>query len=359
MNKQITKGWLSIEREPTTQIIDLLEANTLGEPNKSMRYQHCRVRPKLQDIANPYFVSVQRRDKIIGTGCFCQRPTWQQQEEINSYYIRYFSFQEKHRIAQAQEQGKREKKSRIKEELKELLSPSGISQGQKSLFYSYLDPKNKRSANLCYYFGFEPVREFTTCLFSRLKPKTHPQVSKCQPEEHTQIESLLRQQYANYNMLTFENLFFEDSYYVFRNDRGRIVAGVQANFEHWRIVDMPGAAGSLILNVLPTLPVFNKLFNREYQFVALSGIYMETGHEQELAVLLESVLAIHQLTSALTWLDVDSDIYRLVSSLPKGLMNRFYHGLTAQIIAKTNGFSPEEIDQLKQQPAYISSFDLT
>lgn len=352
--------WLTVDRKPSTQIIELLEANVLGEPNKSMRYQHQRLRPKITNIADPYFISVQRQQKIIGMGCFCKRPTWNVGKELNSFYIRYFNFRDGHRIAEAKGQGKRaNKKSAIKEELKQLLAPSGLAANEKTLFYSYLDPKNERSANLCHYFGFQPIRQFTTCLFSRLSPKLHPKVAKCHPDEYTLVKTLLKKQYADYNMLSFENLFFEEDYYVIKDEEGKIVAGVQANFEHWKIIEMPDLFGKVVMKTLPKLPVLNKLFNPEYRFVALSGIYVKEGHEKSLAALLESVLHLHQFTSALLWLDVDSDLYHLISALPKGLMNYFYHGLTADVIANTVNLDEDEVLSLTQKPAYISAFDMT
>ena len=360
MEKEIVSKWLTIDRSPTEPIIELLEANVLGEPNKSMRYQHQRLRPKIEQIADPYFISVQRQNNIIGMGCFCKRPTWNQRKELTSFYIRYFNFRDGHRIAQANGQGKRtNKKSAIKEDLKQLLAPSGLAADQKALFYSYLDPKNERSANLCHYFGFRPIRQFTTCLFSRIYPKVHSQVSKYRPEERPVIEKILQQQYRNYNMLSFENLFFEDNYFVLRDSEGEILAGVQANYEHWKIIEMPDRFGKFIMKAAPKLPILNRLFHPDYKFVALSGIYVKEGHEQRLSDLFESVLGIHQLTSALLWLDVDSDLYQVVSNLPKGLMNRFYHGLTANVIAHTIHLDQEEVHSLTQKPAYISAFDMT
>ena len=351
--------WLNIEREPTEPIIELLEANTLGEPNKSMRYKHRRLRPKIEAIVEPYFISVKRQDKVIGMGCFCKRHTWNQGERLNSFYIRYFNFREGNRISQAQKQHKRKKKSVIKQELKQLLEPSGLAANQPTLFYSYLDPKNERSANLCSYFGFEPIRKFTTCLFSRLSPKVHPRVSQLEIYERFKMQFLLEQQYLNYNMLSFENLFFEDDYYVMRDEQGEIIAGVQANFEYWRIVEMPDFFGKMVMKVLPKVPLFKKLFNPDYKFVALSGIYIKKGYEQNLGTLLESVLGIHELTSGLMWLDIHSDLYRLVSKLPKGIMNYFYNGLTAHVIAKTINLSEKEKRRLTQKPAYITAFDMT
>ena len=59
------------------------------------------------------------------------------------------------------------------------------------------------------------------------------------------------------------------------------------------------------------------------------------------------------------WTSSISDLYRMVSGFPKGLMNYFYHGLTANVIANTVNLSDEEVAQLKEKPAYISAFDMT
>lgn len=360
MSKEIVLNWLSIEREATTQITELLKDSVWGTPGKGMLYTHCNVGHKATNISDPYFVTLKRHDNIMGLGCFCKYPVWNQDFEIDSYYIRYFSFKEAYHISQIAGQNRHTKKSHIKDELQLLLSSNGLAApDKKTLFYAYVDPGNERSINLCNYFGFQPIRTYTTCLFSRMSPKPHTNVAKCSSEERSLVESLLKEQYANYNMFSTRNLFFEDNYYIIKDDNGEIVAGVQANSEHWKIIEMPGFSGKIILNVLPKLPVLNKLFNPDYRFVALEGLYVKKGHQQSLTALLESVLAIHKLSSGLIWLDTDSELYQMVSKLPKGLMNYFYDEKDVQIIAKPVNFRPSEVEALKEQAAYISAFDMT
>lgn len=360
MANQKTFNWLSVEQSVNDQIIERLEACIWGTPDRSMLYKHCGVRHKASNISDPYFITLKRHNNIMGLGCFCRYPIQNQTLALDSYYIRYFSFKEAYQISHIIGQNKRKKKSHIKNELEQLLSTEGLAKpDQKTLFYAYVDPDNERSVNLCNHFGFLPIRQFTTCLFSRMSPKVHAKVERCSLQDQPIIEQLLKEQYKDYNLFSTRNLFFDNNYYVIKDEQGEIVAGVQANSEHWRIIEMPGFSGKLILNVLPKLPILNKLFNPDYRFVALEGLYVKPGHEQSLVKLLESVLAIHQLTSALLWLDADSQLYHQIMDLPKGLMNLFYHGEPVQIIAKAINLNSTEQEALTQQPAYISAFDMT
>lgn len=360
MSKKTALNWLSIEQEATPQITDLLEKSVWGTPTKSMLYTHCNAKHKAANITAPYFVSLKRHEKIMGLGCFCNYQIWNQDTLLDSYYIRYFSFKDAYQIAHVTKQNKYAKKSHVKEELTTVLSTDGLATpDQKTLFYAYVDPGNERSINLCNHFGFHPIRSYTTCLFSRMSPKRHKDVTKCSTADKSTLAILLKDQYADYNMFSTRNLFFEDNYYVIKNADGEILAGVQANAEHWHIHEMPGFSGKLILNVLPKLPILNQLFNPDYRFVALEGLYLKEGHEQSLMALLESVLAIHQLKSALIWLDTDSKLYTTITDVPKGLMNYFYDEKEVQIIAKPINLDKQELDALKTQPAYISAFDMT
>ena len=351
--------WLTIAHQPSAQVIELLENSTWGTPDKSMRYTHCDVSERIKNIEKPHFIQLQKGNNLIGLGCFCEYPVSIARQNTRSFYIRYFNFKESYQIEQVSSLRRSKKQSGIKNELFELLSHEGLSEGQKTVFYAYVDPDNERSLSLCNFFGFRPIRTFTTCLFSRMKPKKSRNVAKYSLAEEETIKGLLQSKYVKYNMFSFRNLFYDGNYFVYKDENGEIIAGVHAHPVHWRIKDMPGTSGKFILNVIPKLPILNKLFSPDYKFVALEGLFVKQGREDALEVLLESILSEFQLTSALLWTDIGSTEYETFKKLPKGIMNAFYSENHVQVIAKTIGFSQKEERSLDTQPSYISSFDMT
>ncbi len=157
--------FFNISKTPDPELLTLLNNNIIGTPGQGMLYQHLGVPNKIHQIADPYFVNLIRNKNVISTCCFCQRTTMNKGVEINSFYIRYFSFSDVFRGKKTNPKTST-RKSTLREEIKLLLNGSGLSTSvnEKFYHYAYVDPRNTRSALLCEEFGFQPVRQFTTIL---------------------------------------------------------------------------------------------------------------------------------------------------------------------------------------------------
>ena len=346
---------------PTDEIIHLLENSTIGTPGKSVTYRLSDVRNKIRHIISPVFATLQKQGRVIGSCCFCHRTASLQGQSIDSSYFRYFVFS---RAYQRGNNGlglkKRIVESALKRKVKDLLESTLASSSQKKhFFYAYLDPDNLRSKALCNYFGFEPVRAFSTVVYSRHKPKIDSRVGKYFPHERLYIEKRLKEFYHQYSMFSLENVFFNDSFYVLRDRNDHIVAGVQANLVCWQIRDFPGFFGKVLVHLFPYIPYINRYISKNFNYVSFEAVFYEKGQERELEKLFDSVLAIHRRHTAIMWMDVVSDLYRDVKKLNTGFFGKLFKGKRANVIIKTKGILPAEKQELKAKPAYISAFDLT
>jgi hypothetical protein len=353
--------FLKIFHSPSNEIISLLKENVIGTPGLGMLYQHLEVQKKIDHIDDPYYVSLNKNDFTIGTCCFCSRNTLNNSNSIHSFYIRYFSFKEKYRTKSISQRTGITRNSKLREELLALLSGKNLGRDTTDKFfhYAYVDPRNLRSALLCKEFGFEPVRKFSTIIFNRLDPKEYKSVVEILPMQLNEVKELLKAFYKDYNMFSFENLFNSRKYYVIKDDKGKILAGIQAEPDHWRIHEMPGLSGKIILHVLSYIPYLNRLFNKDYRFLTLEGLYYAPGCEKYLEILIESLLAKYKLNSGMIWVDADSILYKILRSLNLGLVDKLNKEVMADVICKFIRFDKTEIDRFKSNPAYISGTDLT
>jgi hypothetical protein len=354
-------SFLKISKSPDDQVLKLLTNNVIGTPGKSMLYQHLGVLNKIHNIADPYFVSLQKRNTTLGTCCFCNRSTFNANKPFRSFYIRYFSFADKFR---------REKISNkitsgislLREEIKLLLGGRGLDCTDREAFfhYAYVDPRNVRSDALCKEFGFEKVREYATVLFNRISPDANEiLVSEISLEDQSKIREMVRQFYHNFTMFSFENLFGQQKYFVVKDNDGNILVGAQANPDHWKVLSWPGLSGKIILPLFSTIPFLNRIFSRNYKFITLEGIFYTPGSERFLEVLFESLLKKFNVNTAIIVVDADSDVYRTLKSLDLGLVDKLNKEVRGEVICRFENFDDAEKKVFKVNPAYISGIDVT
>lgn len=350
--------YLNIIRSPTPELLEILNNNVIGTPGHGMLYQHLGVDDKICQLENPHFVNLIRAGKIVGTCCFCGRTTLNNGQKIRAFYVRYFTFKNAFRRKSINEKI-RFGKSGLRKEIDSLLSAEclGMTSGEKFFHYAYVDPRNKRSALLCKEFGFEPIREYSTLIFSRLNPKMDLSgIVEAQSEET--VKELLKTFYQGFTSLSFENLSGR-KYYFIKNGRGQIVAGALVNPDRWKIHSLPGQMGKIVLEVFSRTPFLNRLLNKDFRFITLEGIYFTTGHEKYLEQLFESLLAIHKVNSAICVVDPEGILYTTLKSLRLGLLNKLKKEIKGNIICRFVNFSEIEKKKFKESPAYISGIDVT
>ena len=205
------------------------------------------------------------------------------------------------------------------------------------------------------------MRQYTTIIFNRTTPKvsSRPKIQELSLEETEDMRKSLVSFYKNYNMFSLENLFNGKKYFVAKDKDEKILAGAQINPEQWKVLSLPGLSGKIILNVFSRLPILNRLFNKNYRFLTLEGIYYAPGHETVLEGLFESLLAKYQLHSAIAVVDPQTELYCVLKSLDLGLINKLNKEVRGDVICKFFNLSDAEKESFRMNPAYISGIDVT
>lgn len=228
------------------------------------------------------------------------------------------------------------------------------------VMYAYVESRNERSRNMINQSGYEYIRSFLTVAFSRFNPKPNPEVIRLKPEEEPAMASLLDEQYRDYCFYTDEFSFLDHKYYVLRRG-GEIVAGVGAIPARYRVVNVPGLWGWLMMKALPHAPLYRRLFQPEsFRYVILNAIYCRKGSEDLLPDLFEAVCAEEGYNTALTWLDDHSGLFEtLRTNRRMGALNRMLNAKPGLVYALFSGLTPEETEKFYDSPAYISGFDFS
>jgi len=344
---------INITREPDDQIVNILRNDPIGTPGKSIVYSHKNVENKLRDIPDPYFANLYLRKYLLATVCFSRREVNEDGTRFSAFYIRYFYFRDKFRSTAKEKQQRKEKNSLLRTEINKLLDGSGLPTEHPAIFYAYVDPGNIRSTRLIDQFGLIRRGRFSALIFSRLFPKDSSLVQKESISQNPQIIELLYDFYRDYHLLTLDNLIRYDNYYVLR-ENGEVICGVQAVLENWRIHEIPGFAGKIIMNIVPYIPVIKRLFNPEYKFVYLDGLICKTGYEKKLEILLSAILRRYKVYSGIICADKSSGLYRLLRSMKLGIINSMQDEIEMEALVKPiKGNLP-----ISEGPIYISGIDV-
>jgi len=342
---------LQISNNADDQLIRLLTSNVIGTPGRSMLYQHADVAQKVGSICKPIFCNLNIRDKLYGTVTFCSRSIFNCGTEYTGYYIRYFTFIDQFRSNY--NKTRKGKRSAIREEVALLMNGEGLPNKDNSIRYAYVDPENIRSKRLIEEFGFQQVGSFRTIPYAKFKPKAHLNVKILDLNQIRSFKNVLREYYREYQFVSFDNLTGKGDYFVLKHGE-EILCGVQGIVDCWNIIELPGWAGKLMMNIIPHTPWIKRLFNPKFRFVFLEAIYCKPGHEHQLERLFDSVMAHSEVNSAILCLDPRSDIYASLANVNLGLTHRIMGEKEIEIFAKTSG----PWQSSNHSPYFVSGYDV-
>jgi hypothetical protein len=353
------------------EILYLLD-HTIQGSEGGMRYSLQNVAPRIEAYKDKIrFVSLYKKNQVTGTIGSCFRISGQGLLLYPSTYLRYLSIQSTYQLEPGWR--KRRKKALIPERedsfkqktleifsKPHLLDIQGVKEEDKHIMYAFLESMNERSKNLVSQAGYEHVRSFLTVAFSRFSPRKDDHVSKLKDEEKPELLKLLSDYYKDHSLFTTDYSFYGDKYYVLR-DNGKIIAGVSAIPGVHKIYDIPGIWGWVIMNLLPKVPYYRRLFSPgEFRYLVFDAIYCEKGHEKELATLFESVCAAEGYYTGLTWLDDRSHLYdKIRTEVNMGALNRMLNAKPGLVYIRFINFEEKEKDGFYEAPAYISGFDFS
>jgi len=317
------------------------------------------------------FVSLYRKNQVTGTVGSCFRISGQGPLRYHTSYIRYLAFQSVYQSDPGWRKRRREiikpeKDDRFKEKTLEIFSKphllgiSNVSEEDKHIMYAFVESMNERSKNLVTQAGFDYIRSFLTVAFSRFSPRNDSRVSKLTDSNKEKMESLLLEYYKSMHSSVRKHSFFGDNYYVLK-EKDEIVAGVCAIPSAYKVYDMPGIWGWVIMKVLPGLPYFRRLFRPgEFRYLVFDSIYCKPGREKSLAALFETACADNGINTGLTWLDDRSNLYdKIRTGVKMGSLNRMLNAKPGLVYTRFINMTDDEKECFYDAPAYISGFDFS
>lgn len=353
-------------------ILEILSHAVQGSEG-GMRFQLQNVASRIAAYKDQIrFVSLYKKNKITGTVGSCYRMTGLGNLRYPSSYIRYLAFQS---VYQSEITWKKkskpvirpEKDDSFKQKTLELFSKPHLlgyketDEAEKHVMYAFLESMNERSKNLVTQAGYEYIRSFLTVAFSRFSPKADPRVSKISSkEEKEKMESLLWEYYGNHSFFTADYAFYGDNYYVLK-EGDEIIAGVNAIPSVYKIHEIPGIWGWVMMKILPEAPLFRRLFHPdEFRHLVFDAVYCRKGREKDLAALFESACAAQGYYTGLTWLDDRSELFdKLRSGVKMGALNRILNAKPGLVYARFINLTEKEREYFYDAPAYISGFDFS
>lgn len=352
-------------------ILDILSHAVQGSEG-GMRFSLTNIGERIAAYRDQIrFISLYRKNRITGTVGACFRISGQDDLQYSTTYIRYLAFQSTY---QSDISWRRRKKAVIKAESDfsfkqktleifsnpRLLELPGSLDQDKHIMYAFIESMNERSRNLVDQAGYEYIRSFLTVAFSRFNPKADSRVSLLEEKDKPLMKKLLRDFYRNYTFFTDEYAFHNNKYYVLK-EGNEVIAGVCAIPSVYKVYDVPGVWGWVMMKVLPNTPYYRRLFRPgEFRYLVFDAICYRQGREDTLAPLFEAACAAEGFNTGLTWLDDRSELYdRIRTEVNMGALNRMLNAKPGLVYARFLNLSEEEKTRFYDAPAYISGFDFS
>jgi hypothetical protein len=324
-----------VEQEQPTEAIKILISNTVLGSNGA-RYRHVNALEKLTKLDNPLYFSLMAKELCLGNIALCQRE--------DSLYLRYFTFHPRFQATLNASKRIKDRESILKEEINVYLN-SLISQTKQSI-YAYIEPDNIRSLNMAKAFGFSPTAKIAMYHFSRRFPRASRQFKILTFDEAIPF---IRKQFSNH------------SYYV-ENPKSGIYAGWLINNEiafvtrlHegcWEIKSMKGAFGKLLINLIPWVPILNKIITPNcHKFLAFDSFLVlnPSIDTNELNAFLSAGLAHFNVRHMMHWVDESA------------ASSNYLHGVRWGILDKIIGKSEISLmvkGHAKSGPYFIDAMDM-
>jgi hypothetical protein len=353
-------------------ILEILNHAVQGSEG-GLRFSLQNIAPRIAAYKDQIrFVSLYKKNHITGTVGSCFRVSGQGALRFPTSYLRYLAFQSTYqtdigwRRRRHKDIIKPEKDDNFKQKTLEifgkphLLDLNDVFEGDKHIMYAFIESMNERSKNLVHQAGYEYIRSFLTVAFSRFSPEPDSRVTKLREEERSEMELLLRQFYKEYSFFSTDYSFFGDKYYILK-EGGEIIAGVSAIPSVYKVFDVPGIWGWVMMKVLPKTPYFRRLFRPgEFRYLVFDAIYCKKGHESKLGELFESACAAEGFHTGLTWLDDHSELYDNMRTVVKmGALNRMLNAKPGLVYSRFINLTEAEKEGFYNAPAYISGFDFS
>ncbi|MCH2223781.1 MAG: hypothetical protein MK066_03350 [Crocinitomicaceae bacterium] len=332
---------LKLRREPTEEIISLLESVTLG--TNGAQYRHLDTRSRINEVDEPIYLSLERNERILGNVTFCQRK--------KHWYVRYFAFQAL--LPTTGKEHSSSKNSKLKTALNgyfdDVLSTIDTGGGIDA-FYAYIDPRNSKSVLLSQTIGFEKLGSVITQTFSRRRPKSSKRVARI--IDWSRISEIHKKQNQS-RLFYFENQSCKPPFYIIENEYGQVIAFAKIHIANWHIKRLPGRFGGVLVKLIPWIPIIGSLIKpNKHSFIVPEGVYVKDDDPELLNELFEGILALEKKKVLIWWVDPrESNYLNGLNRLKWGILDRIIGRNMVDVVVRTN----TNLD--KENLFYVSGFD--
>ncbi|MCC5917260.1 MAG: GNAT family N-acetyltransferase [Cryomorphaceae bacterium] len=312
-------------------------------------YQNMKVREKISKIANPTLMAIEKDEVLQATALFSNVSVLSENKSYNCQYIRFFATDPAIRGTGLMKRYASKVMSLIRED-----------ETLQTIYFALVEKGNKASFHAVKNAGYSHTGTIKTIGFSRFFPKFKNQLFQVQSQhDKSVVMAALSKQYAQHSLTNFNPVFLHNQYYVLKDKDGNILAGCQYHLCEWKVNRLPGIGGDFTLKLLPYLPLFNRIFNpKKFRFLTFEAIFCKPGNEDCLNDLMEGLLALNGINSAMLWVDEKDPFFETINRvLHFGLIHNFVKSNDVYMMQSFSGFSEEEQKQFTGKPFYASAFD--
>ena len=347
---------------PSRAIKDLIKNTVLGTPG-GIRYAHAQQKGKLEKLPNAKFLALQMGTRTLGCICLVRRKFINSPSVIHTDLVRYLSIKSLMRDNHHQSSTKNTtSKGKLKGVIKTLFNDlPQIQQSEDSdyLLYAHVDSHNSRSYNLVESMGFEKYRSFQTTLFSRFFASKDSQFALLEGRHLEEAKLLIQSQYKDHSFFDLDLVEVNrDLYGLIENNK--VIACVKVRPSAYKVVEIPGIGGKILLNWISKLPYLSKKLNpEELKFLAFEAISVQEGKEGKIASLLESCCAEYKRSVGMYFMDTEDKLYKyLVPKGRNGIVNGLLRFKPAALLIRKYKLSAENENFLRSNPTFVSTFDV-
>lgn len=334
-------SYFELSERADQPVVDLLTSVSLG--TNGTIYRHLNTENRIAEIDNPLFLSFRRNNRALGNITFCKRGS--------DWYIRYFAFDQ---LVQSsgQQKSKSGKKKGVKGEIESFFAQvlEGKAESDVNTLYAYIDPRNEKSLWMAEQFEFEHLRSISTQTFSRLRPRYNSDLVEL---EWSDVKDQLCKEYQFHRFFHTETTSRGPIFGIKKH--GEIVAFTKITLAEWEIKRLPGRMGSVLVRILPKIPILNRLINpKNHAFIVPEAVYVKGGDPKLMEQLFEGILAHYQRNLMIWWVDDEDFLYRKVKrKIRWGILNRILGVNKVNLMVRSSS-KPNMEDHT---PAYICGID--
>ena len=327
------------------EIPRLLEKVAWG--TEGARYKLVDIAPTLRHLPNPTYITLKKENQLVALRLYIEKQAQWNREPLHSFYHSFFAVDPNFK---GQGYGKMLARATA-DTLKQKLGARGI-------IYCHVETDNLQSLRISESMGYQRVGRFHAMSFSRFFPKPSPRLRKLAPAEKSAVLRVLTEQYVDHALTDFPLSLRPESFYILA-DGDQILAGLQAEPQHWKILSLAGAGGAVAIHALPRIPLVRELFNPNcFEFLKFGNVFFEQDRPEAAYALMEAVLALHNRKTAMMFWDKGSPVYQQIAGAGRfGVLNALTE-TPVEILALFKDFKESEIADFGRRPKVISPCDI-